>query len=529
MRKPMKKVVGALVGVALAAAIGGCSAQAPEEGASEDVLTIGMSAGDIPNLDTVLSIDQGYEGWRFVGFQLYDGLTRYDLSDPNVPPQVVPALATSYTPNEDGSEWAFELREGVTFSDGTPFDADSVIFNLDRLVNEESEFYYPALAATAFVSASVESYEKTGDHSLTISLNGPRSFFPGDLATFFIASPTAVQELGNEGYAAAPSGTGPFTFVSVERGQELVLAANPDYWDGAPELDGLILKPIPETSARVAALRSGEVDWIEAVTPDDIEPLEASGFTITMNTYDHMWPWIFNTESGPLADPTVRLALQYAIDRESLVTDLLLGTAVPSEQLLASANVMFDPVNNRFGYDPDEAQRLLAEVGYPDGFSMSVVFPTSGSGNMQPTAMNQQLQSDLAQIGVDVELIPLEWAALLAAFGPSGIPDGANAINLSLSFFNESSIQNYFQSASPLNIGKYVNPEVDELLTAAMSETDTEARKAIYTEAVALIDEDSAWLNIVNDLNPRAMTSAVQGFVQPQSWFVDLRSVTMAD
>lgn len=489
-------------------------------------LIIGMTASNIPLLDTGLSQNEGYEGIRFVGNQLYDGLTRFDLSSEEGVPEVVPALAESWEASEDLVTWTFVLREGVTFHDGTPWDADAAVFNLERYTDEDSPNFYPELAAQGGINVGgIDTVSKIDDMTIEITTNGPWSYLPIDLAAVFFGSPTAIQELGNEAFGEAPVGTGPFTFVELVRGERLVLDRNEEYWRGAPALDRVILRPIPDSTARVAALQAGEVDWIEVPLPDDIPGLVENDFQVLLNTYDHIWPWVLDTTKPPFDDVRVRQALNYAINRPSLSDDILQGTAQPANQSVPTANFAYEPSNETYSYDPDLAMELLTEAGYPDGFSFRLSFPTSGSGNMSPIPMNESLQADLAAIGITVELEPIEWAAMLEDFFIGNIPGGAEAINISLSYQQEGFWSLWFGSESALNAGKYSNAEVDALFDQAKQTEMPADRAAIYSEAATYITNDAAWLFVVSDLNPRAVSPEVHNFRMAQSWFVDLTEV----
>jgi peptide/nickel transport system substrate-binding protein len=517
-----------LLGAGLSAC-GDSSGGGSGSGGGDNTLVIAMTASDIPLLDTGLAQGQGYEGLRFVANQLYDGLTKFDLTDGDAIPQIEPDLAESWEANSDLTSWTFKLRQGVTFHDGTPWNADAAIFNLERYVDTGTDHYYPDLNAQAGLSVSgIKSFSKIDDSTIQIDTNGPWSYLPVDLATVYFASPAAVQKLGNEGFGEAPVGTGPFTFESVVRGQQLTMDANPDYWNGQPSVDKVILRPIPDATARVAALRSGEVNWIEVPPPDDVSSLEGEDYQVLTNSYDHVWPWVYNTTKPPFDDPEVRTALNWAIDRDSLVTDILQDTAEPALGYAPKANTAYRPENDVYGYDPDKAKQMLADAGYPDGFTMTLSYPTSGSGNMIPGPMNTALQADLAKVGVKVELKPIEWASMLTDYFAGKIPDDANAINISLSFQQEGFWSMWFASDSTINAGKYSNPEVDALLTQAKTVLDPEARSDIYAQVAAILGEDSPWLNVVNDRNPRVLAANVKGFVQPQSWFADLTTIKVS-
>jgi peptide/nickel transport system substrate-binding protein len=528
-KRRLMAIAGALFCLVLAAcATGTATGSANTTSSSDNTLVIGMTASDIPLLDTGMCQNQGYEGIRFVGNQLYDGLTKFDLKQGTEIPAVVPGLATKWTVDATASHWTFTLRPGVTFHDGTPWNADAAIFNLNRYLNKAAPEYYPELNAQAGLAiAGIKSATKVDDMTIAIDTDGPLSYLPANLTTIFFGSPTAIKKLGNDGFAKAPVGTGPFVFQSVQRGQELVMTANPTYWNGAPKVAKVILRPIPDPTARVAALRSGQVNWIEVPPPDDVPTLTADGFQVMTNSYDHVWPWVFDVTKKPWSDVRVRQAANYAINRDALITNVLKGTADPADQVAAHANAAYRKENATYTYDPAKAKALLAEAGYPDGFSTTLSFPTSGSGNMLPVPMNEALQQDLAAVGIKVKLQPVEWASMLTDFFGGKIPGGADMINISLSMQQEGFWNTWFGTTSPDNVGKYTNPKVDALLTAAKSELDPTKRSDIYAQASKILTDDAAWLLVVNDRNPRVLAKNVTGFVQPKSWFVDLTTLTV--
>ncbi len=507
---------------------GGTNNAAVDSGSASNTLVIGMTATNIPLLDTTLSQNEGYEGIRFVGNQMFDALSRFDLSKGDQIPPVVPGLAESWEPNADLTSWTFKLRPGVTFHDGEPWNADAAMFNLDRILNESSPQYYPALNAQAGLAiGGVKAARKVDDMTIAIDTKGPWSHLPADLTTIFFGSPKAIQELGNDGFGKAPVGTGPFKFKEFVQGQRLVMDKNESYWRGAPKVDQVILRPIPDPTARVAALRSGEVNWIEVPLPDDVASLKSEGFTVHLNSYDHEWPWVLDTSKPPFDKKEVRQALNYAINRESLATDILQGTASPLPQAAAEANFAYRKGNDTYTYDPEKAKKLLADAGYPDGFTFRLSFPTSGSGNMVPIPMNEALQADLAKVGVKVQLEPIEWAAMLQDYFVGKIPGGAEAINISLSYQQEGFWTSWYGTGSATNAGKYSNPEVDALFAKAKTIVDPVARSDVYAEAAKIITDDAAWLFIVSDLNPRATAPSVKGFEMPKSWFVDLTGISV--
>jgi len=520
----------AAAGLALSIVVTGCAPTAKSAGSrAADTLIIAMTASDIPLLDTGMCQNEGYEGIRFVGNQLYDGLTKFDLKQGTEIPKIIPDLAESWEPNATGDQWTFHLRPGVKFHDGTPWDADAAMFNLQRYWDKSSPQFYPELNAQAGLSISgFQALKKIDDMTIEIDTKGPWSYLPVDLATVYFGSPTAIKKAGsNKAFAEHPIGTGPFKFVSVTRGQELVYEANKDYWGGAPKVDKVVLRPIPDPTARTAALRAGEVNWIEVPPPDDVPALKADGFQVLTNSYDHIWPWVFDTSKKPWNDVRVRQAANYAIDRQSLVDKVLKGTAEPALQASPKANASYRPANDVYGYDPVKAKQLLAEAGYPNGFSTTLSYPTSGSGNMIPGPMNEALQQNLAAVGIKVDLKPVEWASMLTDFFVGKIPGGADMLNISLSYQQEGFWAMWFGTGSSLNTGHYSNPQVDALFTQAKSQLDSQKRSDLYAQASAIVTRDAPWLFVVDDKNPRVLAPSVKGFVEPKSWFADLTTITV--
>ncbi|MFD4399616.1 ABC transporter substrate-binding protein [Kitasatospora sp. NPDC058478] len=505
---------------------GGGSAGAGGGDGRGGTLVIGAT-GKLPNPDTVIG-GAGFEGKRLVSFQLYEGLTRYELlKDTDKPPVVTGALATDWQVAADARTWTFTLRKGVTFQDGTPFDADAVVFNLARYLDKKSPEYTDALgAAAAEYAGDIASYRKTDADHVELVTKEPNGHFPEDLAHVLIASPTAVRKSGSADFARHPVGTGPFSFVSQTEGQQIELAANKGYWRGAPRLDRLVIKALPDAAARTAALRSGGVNWIEYPNPDDIDSLKADGVQIATNSYDHLWYWILDTSKAPWDNPLVRRAANFAIDRKAIAEKLLHGTADPAYQTAPRATAAYDPAGDVYSYDPAKARQLLAEAGVPNGFSTSVTVPTGGSGNLLPVPIAEALQRDLGAVGIKVELRTTDWTTLIGAEAKGQVALGSDAVAQSTTLFqSEALLPLFIGSKSPFWTGHYANPQVDELLASSAANADQAARQAGYRKALALVTQDAPWLFVVNDRNPRALSPKVQGLVQPQSWFLDLTTV----
>lgn len=523
----------AALATVLAMAVAACGDDGTASGPGDEsggTLVVAMTAAQIPSTDTVMAFAHGFEGNRFVNFQLYDALTGYDLAQDTEIPEVVPSLATSWETSPDGLTWTFTLREDVRFSDGTPFDADAVVFAFDRLLNEDAEFFYPEAAASAALwASSIASYRKADDGTVEITTHQPNGHLLTDLTFLTIPSPTAVREHGNSGYAAHASGTGPFVLESVETGRQLTMRANEDHWRGAPDLDRVVLRPMPDTSARIAALRSGEVNWIEYPNPDDIRALEQEGYELLVNDYDHLWFCTFDQSREPWSDVRVRQAVNFAIDREAIAEDLLAGTAVPAYQHAPVATTVYTPENDLYTFDQDRARALLEEAGYGDGFSSTWTVPTGGSGNLVPVPIATTIQSQLAEVGIDIEIRTIEWAAFLADLSAGQPALGSDVQCAStVTYQAEPLVRAFWNRADTRYRGHYDSAVVDELSGQAEQTIDQETRIDLYRQAEAQVSADAPSLFVVSDRNPRVVAPQVDGVIQPKSWFIDLTTVSVA-
>ena len=278
-----------------------------------------MTANDVPL--TWGQPDNGFEGFRFVGLQLYDALINWDLTTSDKPSGLIPGLAESWSVDpSDKTKWVFKLRKGVKFHDGSAFNADAVIFNFEKLFDEKSPQYSARQASLVnFRMPGYQGVKKVDDYTVVFSTKTPDSFFPFQICYFLIASPAEWAKTKDwNKFAQTASGTGPFKLSKLAARERAELLPFKEYWDKTriPKLDKLILLPLPDPSARTAALLSGQVDWIEAPAPDAIPRIKSQGMAVVSNVYPHVWPWHFSRIDGsPWNDVRVRKAANLAIDR----------------------------------------------------------------------------------------------------------------------------------------------------------------------------------------------------------------------
>jgi peptide/nickel transport system substrate-binding protein len=491
-----------------------------------------MSAGNIPIPDQF--VNEGGEGVRFVRVNIYDCLLNWDAAQGTAPPDPIPGLASSWTRSADNLTWTFTLRQGVKFHDGSPFNADAVIFALDRVLNKESEFYSNTQrsAGSTFLGA-IASYKKIDDFTVAITTKKPWAFLTYDLASIAIPSPAAIKQWGNKAYPQHASGTGPFKITKYVEGQVLELEPNKDYWGTKAKLDKLVLYPMPEPAARLAALQSGEVDWAEVIPPDSIEQIKGAGYNVLLKTYPHTIYYGFNTYRAPFNDVRVRQAVAYGIDRAGLVS-IIQGAGKPATQLMYEGHPWRDTTFTGYAYNLQKAKELLTQAGVKN-LKISVAYPTGGSGNMWPGPMNEKFQQDMRAIGIDVDLVPLEWNTLLTVYR-AGLanPDYAkydvfwfspNTQAPLLAF--SSYLTERIPPAGCCNATGYSNPNADALFAKAANEFDKAKQDKILAEFQGTMIREAPIAPVVHDLNLRVLSPKVRGWVQPQSWWGDFRSVWM--
>lgn len=499
----------------------------------ESVLRIAMTAGDIP--DWWGQPDQGFEGYRFVGFNLYDGLINWDLSHSDREAGLRPGLATKWYPDsKNPKEWIFDLRRGVKFVDGCTWNADAAVWNIDRLTLKSSPAFNPVdFARARSRSVNIAHVEKLGDYKIAIFTKTVSSFFPYNMPFLLMMSPCALKKDGYNYsvYAKAPAGTGPYKFYKVVPHERLELVKNADYWDKnrIPKQDRVVLLPMPEASTRVAALLSGQVDWIEAPPPDAIPRLKAAGMKIYTNVYPHTWPYLLNLEHGPFKDIRIRKAANYAVNRRAMV-EMLDGIAVPSYGIFVPSQKYYGHPYE-YHYDPAKATALLKEAGcYP--CAIRIAISTSGSGQMQPLPMNELIKEQLEKVGFKVTFDTLDWNSLLTIFIQGAVKyphlDGINFSSGAtdpLSFLKF--VMGVYTSPNGSNWGGFSDPRVNKLGREALETFDVAKRTKLITEIHEITVEDAPRVFIVSDLNPRALSPKLSGFVEARSWFQDITPVVV--
>jgi peptide/nickel transport system substrate-binding protein len=446
--------------------------------------------------------------------------------------QIVPGLAESWTISKDGLTYTFKLRKGIAFHDGTPFNAQAVKFSVERQINPE----HPAnklgkYPFAAFNFGNVKAVEAMDESTVRFVLKEPRASFLTVMAlgAASIVSPTAAMKAGQD-YAVSPVGTGPFKFASWDRGQRVVLEKNPSYWRYPVKVDRVIFRPVTEDQARLTELLTGGLDLIVGTPPDFVAQLENHPkVTFLKQVGAHVWYLGFNNTKKPFDDKRVRQALNYAVNKEAIVRDVLKGTGAVSKGPVLPGTWGDEGGLKAFPYDPERARKLLAEAGLASGFSTTLWVPESGSGMQSPVAMSTIIQSNLKAVGVNVTLQTMEWGTFLAKlrtkeqdmFALSWMAGSEDPDLVMYPLLHSSQ----WTPVGP-NRALYKNPRFDEVLAQARLVTDQAKRAELYREAQRLLHDDPPWIFIDHEVQTAAFAKRVQGFKLHPSF--DLRVETIS-
>jgi len=529
-----------LLGTAGVAVFSGLDLSAVEAQGSR-ALRVAMTAADIPlpNGQT----DQGAEGMRFIGYTMFDALINWDTRSADKPGGLVPGLSTEWAVDAtDKTKWLFKLRPDVRFHDGSLFNADAVVWNFDKILKQDSPQFDQRQAGQGRGRIpSVKSYRVVDPMTVEFITNAPNALFPFEISWIVMSSPAQWEAVGKswDNFLKAPSGTGPWKLDKYTPRERAELVPNPAYWDAArrPKLDRLVLIPLPDPSARSAALLSGQVDWIEAPAPDVIPQLRSRGMQITQNVYPHNWTWHFSRlEGSPWNDIRIRKAANLAVDRVGMV-ELLGGMMLPAKGMVPPSSPWFGKPSFEVKTDLPAATKLMAEAGYSKAKPVTVkaIISLSGSGQMQPLAMNELIQQNLAEIGIKVEFEVMEWNALVSSWRAGAKdPSSRGAHSTNSSYFSQDPftalirhLDSGLVAPRGTNWGHYSDPEMDAGFAAIRATFDPAAQLAAIQKVHDKYVNDALFLFVAHDVAPRALSPRVSGFTQAQNWYQDLTPVTL--
>ncbi|MEJ2624130.1 MAG: ABC transporter substrate-binding protein [Pseudolabrys sp.] len=437
---------------------------------------------------------------------VYEGLTKRDKNL-----KIIPGLATSWK-QVDPLHWVFHLRKGVTFQNGDPFTADDVVFSMKRVEMTGSDF-------RAFIPAD-SVWAKKDKYTIEVTLKSPDPILTSQLDILYImdkkwsekvglAKPVSAKDISSTKAAFMANGTGPFMIVSHQPGVKTVFKRNPHYWGKLnSNVDKVVFTPIASDSTRVAALLSGQVDLIEPVPVQDVARVNANPNTEVLSGPElrviHLG---FNQHSkelassnikgkNPFKDLRVRKAFYQAIDINAIDKRIMRGLAKPVALLIAPQ--LFDGSKDfkRLPYDPAESKKLLAEAGYPKGFTVGMDCPNNRYVNDERIC--EAVVSMLAKIGVKVNLAAVPKAKYFAkVLAPGGYNTDFYLLGWTPSSFdswnvltNLATCRDAKGNGGPFNLGDYCNKKVDALAAKILVETDKTKRDALIHQAFEILTKD---------------------------------------
>lgn len=436
---------------------------------------------------------------------IYEGLLAYEKDST----EVVPALAEEWTVSDDGLSYTFKLREGVKFHDGTDFNAEAVKINIDRQIPPQVVEDMPY---ASFVFADVKDVEVVDTYQVKINLTKQNSAFLANLAMSLaapIVSPAALD--ANSGNVnKAPVGTGPYKFVSWNPAEDIVLVRNEEYWGEKAKTQNVIFKFIPDNSARIVALKNGEVDIIDGIDSTGVAQIETDGNVIYNMPGMNINYMAYNVSRAPFDNVAVRTALSKAINVPELVQALYGDYAEVATTILPTFIPGYSQAVKQVSYDPEAAKAELEAAGFNQPIKM-IVYNNPRPYNARNKALAETILSYWSKVGVDVTIEDYDWTTykdkVIAGdydvcfygwIGDNGDPDN---------FLNLLSDQNPAMNVSRLN---------DETFNAMISEgTSTEKgseRDAIYTKAEQYIADLAVWVPISHASSLSAHTPNVQNY-----------------
>ncbi len=513
---------------ALLAAAGLASVLAFNTARAESTLVIGIAA-DPTGLDpeAVLNNTSG-----FVMAMIYDSLVKYKPG--TVEP--APGLASSWTVSEDGLTYRFKLRPDVKFQDGTPFNADSYIQGVNRLLDKSSPISIyntgPVEGYIDFTYGDVSSLNKIDDQTVEFKTKKPNAPFITSLAMVWngVVSPTAAAKYGKD-FRNNPVGTGLYIFKEWKSRDSITLDANEAYWNGKPHLDHLIFKEYPDPQAALLALKRGDIQILGDVSATIIPALQADK-SIKILTQPGLASSGMGmpTDVAPFNNEKVRQALNYAIDRNAIDKALFKGFAVPMVSPLPASEWSFQPQQPLYTYNPELAKRMLAEAGVKTPMSIEfLTYNTPRGYNPAGPDLAVAIQGYLKKIGIDAQVRKLDMGAFLATVrsgkyqnlfmvgwtGDNGDPDNF--------------VCELYSSRNTVDdTTRYNNPQVNKLCEDGLAENDHAKRVAIYQQLQKLVWQGAPWLFVNSVEQVRAMRSDVHGYqLNPTQMFFDMEKVSL--
>lgn len=436
-----------------------------------------------------------------ISAQIYETLVYRDTDS-----SIQPGLAESWTTSEDGTVWTFKLREGVKFHDGETFNAEAVKFNIERIQNPETA------APKASVVNMVKSVDVVDEYTVAFTLTEASSVFLAQISSYTtgMVSPKAVESAGKE-FGQNPVGTGPLKLDSWDFGSSLKLVRFDEYWGEKATVDSVTVRIVPEDASRVMMLKTGDADVVAGIPPIQIADLEADPNVKVLLETGYRTIFIgMNSSKAPLDDVRVRQAVNYAIDRESIIKNIMRDVAAYPDSFMVSNVIDYSAQGlGCYEYDVEKAKELLAEAGV-ENLTLKLSTPEGRYANDRQVA--EVVQAMLAEVGITAQINVLDWGAYQeqAVAGEHelfllgmGCPTGDPEFNLYMNF----------GTSGPQNYSRFSNETVDQLLSEQSMILDTQERAKIMYQIQEELKNDACSAPLYYEMQTYGSAADVDGFV----------------
>lgn len=460
---------------------------------------------------------------------LYDTLVTYH----DETTELVPGLATEWSHSEDGLQWTFTLRDDVKFHDGTPMDADAVVFSFERLLHEKHPHVHHPARPYQPSFRNIKAVEAKDAKTVVFTLEKPSAIFLQNLAMFpaSIVSPTAVK-LHGKAFGEHPVGTGPFQFGSWQKQEQIKLNAYDDHWRGPPGVERVVFLAVSENATRAQQLKRGESHIADDLSPSELATLAGAPGMVVQETVGLNVAYLaMNTEKTPLGHRDVRIAIWQALDKPALIELAYGGQAEPIANLTPPAMWGYNSAITDRAFDAERAKTLLAATAQREGFTLPVELSLSVMSEPrpympQPDLVASFIKDSLAKIGIKVSIEPRavnqHFAHVTAGRHQLALA-GWNSDNNDIDNFLHTLLDEDNISDHGHNLSRYRNAELHPLLLAGQTELDQAKRLAIYTKAQELIFADAPVVPLITSKFRVAHTDKVRGYKLHPTALVRLR------
>jgi len=485
----MKKSLWVLLAVSMIFISGVCFAQ-PK---GELVVCQGVEVNSLDPARHNSTTDQNY------AIQVFDLLFRRDEQGN---PQ--PRLAISQKLIND-TTWEFKLRQGVKFHNGTVLTAKDVKFSIDRMTDPQTKAQFAPYFAT------LREVKVVNDSTLQVVTKSPDPLLLKRLSfSLYILPSDYFKEKGAEAFFQHPVGTGAFKFVSWTRNDRMVLDANEEYWDGAPKVKRLIIRPVPEPATRLAELQTGNADIVTSIPPFLVPQVKDSANATVQSVPSGriMFLYLNCLAEGPLKNKKVRQALNYAVDRKAIIDNILKGSGVPMAVNLTPYHFGYDPSLKPYPYDPAMAKKLLAEAGYASG--LKLVFNSPSGRYLLDKEVSQAIAGMFNAVGVETDFRVVEWGTYTQSLVAKKLQDIGFIGWGNMLHDADGTFYPYFVPESAFSY--YSTPALKEKLLKAQSTLDEKKRLEIYKEVQREIFDEAPLVFLYQQIDHYGVSKKISGF-----------------